>query len=499
MEKDFKKQYLNAAKWSTITEFLSKLVAPIINMILARLIAPEAFGVVASVAIITSFADMITDAGFQKMLIQKEFESEEQKGKYANVAFWTNLSLSALIWGVILIFNNQLAELVGSPGFGTLVIVAGFQVILTAFTSIQIALIKREFQFNKLFLLRLINLLVPLVVTIPLALINMSYWAIIIANLSIYIIQTIVLYTIKGWRPSFYYSFDIIKDIFSYSTWMLIESFSIWLTGWIDIFIISFIFTEYQVGLYKTSINMVSSIMNIVTTSLLPVLFSGLSRLNNEPDKFKLLFFKTQKIVSLLIVPMGIGLFLFSDLATYILLGDQWLEASVIIGVWGLTNSLKIVFCNMSSEVYRAKGMPKVSVLAQVLHLVFLIPAILISSKYGFDVLVQVRAWSRIQFVLVNLIILSIIFKTNILNLIKNVFPEFVASAFMTIFILITRDVSTSIIWQFLVIFMAAILYFGIHMMFPKQRRLIINTLRMIIKSVFKKNKDELIEKQYID
>src|SRR5690606_12642380 len=152
---------------------------------------------------------------------------------------------------------------------------------LTAFTSIQIALIKREFQFNKLFLLRLINLLVPLVVTIPLALINMSYWAIIIANLSIYIIQTIVLYTIKGWRPSFYYSFNIINGIFSYSSWMIIKSFYIWLTGWIDVFIISFIFTKYQVGLYKTSINMVSSIMSIVTTSLLPVLFSGLSRLNN--------------------------------------------------------------------------------------------------------------------------------------------------------------------------------------------------------------------------
>ena len=69
----------NATKWSTITEVIAKLISPITNMILARIISAEAFGVVATITMITSFADMFTDAGFQKYLVQHDFEDEDEK------------------------------------------------------------------------------------------------------------------------------------------------------------------------------------------------------------------------------------------------------------------------------------------------------------------------------------------------------------------------------------------------------------------------------------
>ena len=63
-------------------------------MILARILAPEAFGVVATVTMIVSFAEMFTDSGFQKYLVQHEFESDEERYQNANVAFWTNFFIS---------------------------------------------------------------------------------------------------------------------------------------------------------------------------------------------------------------------------------------------------------------------------------------------------------------------------------------------------------------------------------------------------------------------
>jgi PST family polysaccharide transporter len=62
-------------KWSGITEIVAKSIVPIINMILVRILTPEAFGVIAIVTMITSFADIFTDAGFQKYLIQKKFDN----------------------------------------------------------------------------------------------------------------------------------------------------------------------------------------------------------------------------------------------------------------------------------------------------------------------------------------------------------------------------------------------------------------------------------------
>uniref|UniRef100_UPI00398928BC oligosaccharide flippase family protein n=1 Tax=Methyloglobulus sp. TaxID=2518622 RepID=UPI00398928BC len=81
----------SSVKWSAITQIAAKIVTPVTTMVLARILAPEAFGVVATVIMIVSFADMFTDAGFQKYLVQHEFKDDDEKYRNTNVAFWTNL------------------------------------------------------------------------------------------------------------------------------------------------------------------------------------------------------------------------------------------------------------------------------------------------------------------------------------------------------------------------------------------------------------------------
>ena len=70
-----KKKTSFATRWSTLAEILAKLITPITSMILARLLTPEIYGIVASIAVITSFADMFTDAGFQKYIIQQLYQT----------------------------------------------------------------------------------------------------------------------------------------------------------------------------------------------------------------------------------------------------------------------------------------------------------------------------------------------------------------------------------------------------------------------------------------
>ena len=68
-----------AAKWSVITEVLAKLITPLTNIILAHMLAPTAFGILATIMMVISFAEMLADAGFQKFLVQHEFESTQDK------------------------------------------------------------------------------------------------------------------------------------------------------------------------------------------------------------------------------------------------------------------------------------------------------------------------------------------------------------------------------------------------------------------------------------
>lgn len=461
---------LNATKWSSITEILAKVVVPLTNMILARILVPEAFGVIATITMIISFADMFTDAGFQKYLVQHEFENEKEKHKSANVAFWTNLLLSVFLWGVIVFFNEQIASMVGNAGLGVVIIIAGIQLPLTSFSSIQMALFRRDFDFKTLFTVRIITILVPFVVTIPLAYWGLSYWSLIIGAISMQLINAFLLTIKSTWKPTIFYDFKILKKMAAFSFWSLIEQVSIWLTAWIDAFIIGYFLSEYYLGIYKTSTVMVNSLLSLVTAAAIPVLFSALSRLQNNENEFKVMFFKFQRIVSVLVFPLGVGVYLYSDLATDLLLGSQWEEASGVIGIWALTSVVMIVFGHFYSEVYRAKGKPKLSFLAQLLHLLVLVPTCIIASDYGFWPLVFARSLIRMQAVIIHLFLIKIVIKISVLKTITNVLPSLIAVSAMGIFGYFLKMLSGHVGWSIVSIILCALIYFSILLLFPKMR-----------------------------
>lgn len=479
--KTINKKIINATKWSAITEIISKLITPITQMILARIISPEAFGVVATVTMIISFADMFTDAGFQKYLVQHEFNSEEDKFKNANVAFWTNICISILIWSCIIIFREQLAIAVGNPGLGNVIAIACFQLLLTSFSSIQMALYRRSFDFKTLFMVKIVSVFVPFIITIPLALVGLSYWSLIIGSIVMQVLNALILTIKSKWKPYFFYNIKILKEMISFSIWSLIEAISIWLSSWMDILVIGTVFSEFELGVYKTSTSMVTLLMSLIVSAVVPVFFSALSRLQNDEQKFNDMFFKVQKIMSILVFPLGIGVYLYSDLAMKILLGGgNWIEAGDIIGISALTLSIKLIFGDLCSEVYRAKGMPKVSFFAQILHLIVLIPICIISSRFGFWQFVFCRSWIRVQFIIVHFIIMKFIIKFPVEKFFRNVAPTAISTILMGLLAYCMKQVSNNTLWSITSIIICSLFYFCILYQFKSIRKEMDKVIKII-------------------
>lgn len=470
-EDNLNNKVVNATKWSSITEIAARLVSPVTSMVLARLVSPEAFGVVATIAMITTFADLFTDVGFQKYLIQHEFKDEEEKFNNANVAFWTNLGISFFLWIVIIIFREQIAVQVGNPGLGNVLAIASVQLLLTSFSSIQMALYRRSFNYKTLFLIRMVSVSVPFAITLPLAFLGLSYWAIIIGNIFVQLSNAVLLTVKSKWKPRLFYKKKILSEMISFSIWSLVEAVSIWLTTWIDAFIIASSLSQYYLGIYKTSTTMVNLIMSLVTASIVPVLFSALSRLQEDNEKFNKMYFDTQRIVSIFIFPLGVGVYLYGDLASSILLGSKWKEAGPVIGVWALTSSITIILGHFCSEVYRAKGRPKLSFLAQMLHLIFLVPVCIISSKYGFWPLVYARSWIRMQGILVHFIIMKTAMGISALKTFKNVMPTAISAVLMGLAGYFMQQIGDGYLWSFVSIAFCAAFYFGLLFLFPGMRK----------------------------
>lgn len=470
---EFNTKVVKATKWSSITEIVAKLITPITSIILARLLTPEAFGVVTTLTMVITFAEIFTDAGFQKYLIQHEFVDDTDREQSTNVAFWSNLIMSLAIWAIIAVFADPLAAMVGNPGLGHVLIIACVSIPLAAFSSIQMALYKRDLDFKTLFKVRIAGICIPLLVTVPLAFYLRSYWALVIGTIVSNAANAILLTVYSKWKPRFYYSFLKLKEMFSFSAWSVVEAVSIWLTGYVDIFIIGVYLNEYYLGLYKTSMTVVGQIMGLITAATTPILFSSLSRLQTDEQAFQTLFFKFQKLVGLLVIPLGVGIFCYSDLITKILLGNQWLEASSFIGLWGLTSAVTIVLSHYSSEVYRAKGRPKLSVLAQVLHLIVLWPAVLIAVKDGFEVLTITRALVRLEMIVVNLAIMYFVVKISPLAMLKNIGYPIVSSLIMLLLGLGLKNILPTTLWCILSMLICGIFYLLIILLSRDNRRLL--------------------------
>lgn len=486
MQKNYGKQIGRATKWSGITEIATKLIVPVVNMVLARLLTPEAFGVVATITMVISFAELFTDAGFQKYIVQHEFRDEVELNNSTNVAFWTNLCFSALICLVIFLFREPIANLVGSPGLGNSISIASLLIIIAAFSSLQMARYKRDFDFKTLFFVRVGSALIPLVVTIPLAILLRNYWALLIGNIASHTFNAVVLTVKSKWRPSFYFNWKLLKEMFSFSIWTLLESIIIWLTSYIGIFIVGSYLDDYYLGLYKTSMSTVNAYMSIITSAVIPVLFSALSRYQNDEINFHKTYYSFQRIVAVFVLPMGVGIYLFRELVTQILLGSQWMEASGFIGLWGLTSAVIIVYSYFASEVHRSKGKPKISLATQTLHLLFVIPALLISVKLDFKTLYITRSLIRIQSLVTALLVMQLLHGLKITKVLKNTLPMILSTVVMGVLGYFLKQLSGSVVWHFAVIAICVVVYFAVLLgCFPKMRKELLESAFM--KKILKK------------
>ena len=477
-----------AAKWSVITEVLAKLITPLTNIILAHMLAPTAFGILATIMMVISFAEMLADAGFQKFLVQHEFESSQEKQEVTDVAFIANLVFSLILWGAIIIGRDELAVLVGNDVLGIPLAVMGAMIPLSAFSSVQMALYRRDFNFKFLLNIRLITILTPILISIPMALMGYDYWSLIAGILGAQLFTALALLKSRRNQIHLFFSGHVFMKMFSYSAWSLAEAFSIWLTAWVDTFIISRFLDAYYLGIYKMPMAIVTTVMAMATASLAPVLFAALSRVQNNQQAFSNTFFTFQRYMALFLVPLGVGLFVFQDFVVQLLLGPQWTLAGIVLGSWALSSAIMTVTANLISEIFRAKGMPNLSFWAQILHLVVLIPVIYICIQYDFSTFVYARSLVRMEMLVASMLLLALFVNMSAFRIISNISVYLITASIVGLIAYSILHLYDAVWWTVVCMLLCVVLYVAILYVIPSERIIIASGYKKVLSKVKRHN-----------
>lgn len=176
-------------------------------------------------------------------------------------------------------------------------------------------------------------------------------------------------------------------------------------------------------------------------------------------------------------------LFCFQNSVTTILLGAQWEEAALFVGCWGLSSAFVIVLSHYCSEVYRSMGNPKLSVLAQWLHLIALVPVVIYFAKDSFETLCTARALVRIELVAVHFVIMYYAVRISPLSMLKNISTSCVAATVMAIFIyLVKAFVDSTIFLDVFLMFSAMSLYLGFMFSVRENRELLLMMKKNLVR-----------------
>ena len=147
---------------------------------------------------------------------------------------------------------------------------------------------------------------------------------------------------------------------------------------------------------------------------------------------------------------------------------------------------ITIIFSRFCSPVYPAIGKPRVSVIVQLLHLVVLIPAVIISGQYGFRALYITRSLVRLELVLVNLIFVYVMIKQSPWKMFTNILPEVCSCLVMGLVAFGLLRISRAIVPSFIWIGICVLVYFAMLYLFPKDRKIILGLKGKVLSTIRK-------------
>jgi O-antigen/teichoic acid export membrane protein len=385
---NIKEKAINSIKWTTIAEVFTRLLQPLTAIILARLLSPQEFGVVGVAIIVISFSQIFWEAGLGKTIIQ----ADKDISITATVTFWTNVILSLLIYIAIFTVAPKVGQIYGDPVLTPLILkVLGIQVVIQAFSVVQNALFQRDLNFKILFLIRIMSAFIPLLITMPLALIGMGVWALVWGSLAGTLFQSVALWLFSSWRPSITYNWIIALRAWQFSRWVILEGILAWFYNWADSVLLGVYLGTKDLGLYRTANIFIVMVFGVGINPLLSILYPMFSRIQNDRNVLVATFGKAVRLVTAVVLPVALILSLFGNQIADIVFGDKWIGLGQIISFLAIVQGWSWFQGGINSEAYKAIGRPDVNPKLMAIALIYYLPIYFFSLSKGFELFLWAR------------------------------------------------------------------------------------------------------------
>ncbi len=353
-------------------------VSFIVGLVLARLLAPEDYGLIAIVSVFTTFLNVFIDSGMGGALVQKKNADDID---YSSV-FYFNVVFSVILYLAFFFASPWFASLYDAPELVPVFRVMGTTFLISGIKNIQIAKIQSSMAFKQFFYANLGGTVISAVVGIAFAYFGFGVWALVAQSLISNLFGAIVLWIAVKWKPKWIFSFKRLKGLLSYG-WKMMAS-SLISTGYSDIWqlIISILYSPTDLAFYNRGNHMPNLVIKNVNSTIDIVLFPAMSKSQDEKEKLKAMTRRSIKTSTYIMAPLLLGLAAVSEPVVKLLLTDKWLPCVPFMQIFCIV----YVFYPLTTanhNALKAMGRSDLVLKLEIAKSIFGLAALLVTMKFG--------------------------------------------------------------------------------------------------------------------
>ena len=383
MSYSLKSKTIHGVFWSLLERGGQQGIGLVISIILARLLLPEQFGLIAMLTIFIAIPRSFIDSGFGQALIQKKDATHVDECSI----FYFNILVGFLAAGLLCLAAPWIADFYNQPLLTPLTRVLSLKLIISSFGLVQTSLLTKHIDFKTQLKVSIIAVIASGIIGITMAYSGFGVWSLVAQSLSSSLFTTALLWLSQRWRPACAFSFASLRTMFSFGSKLLLSGLLDTIFQNIYLIVIGKVFAAKDLGFYSRAKSCTRLSTENLTGSINRVAFPVFSTIQDDNSRLKRGVRRALTTMIFLNFPMMIGLLVIAKPLVLVLLKEKWLPCVSylqLLCVMGLLHPLHVINLNL----LKAKGRSDLFFRLELLKKILVVISIALTYRWGIQAMI---------------------------------------------------------------------------------------------------------------
>lgn len=380
MVSELKQKAVKGAGWLGAGQVVSQVISLGVTAVLARLLLPEAFGLVGMVVVFTALLEMFQDLGLTSAVIQRQDVTEEQ----LSTVFVITVATGALLAGLTAAVGPLIAAFYSEPELATVAKLMGLGFLIQSFVHVHAALLRKALRFRKLVLIRIGSAVCGGAVGITSALLGFGVYALVFGGLARELVFSAVMWATVSWRPSAKFRLRSVGSLLRFGGNVTGAGVFVYLRWNAANLLVGRFLGAGALGIYALAQRIMFLPLRRVSVQLSQVAFPAFSSVQHDRPRVARGYLQMARMVAFIVFPAMGGLLLVAPEAVRVVLGEKWLRAVFLIQVLAVPGALQCISGPLT-HVLRSQGRAKLHFHYEIFATALTLAALVMGLRWGIE------------------------------------------------------------------------------------------------------------------